>query len=83
MRSDFHLWNNIINCRRQAFGNIINQNKYVNIKLLEKNPPQMPWRVLPRMIKNETKEGTEIQTLLSVEKIKSETHLQDLRSEKY
>ena len=78
-----HLWNNTINCRRQAFGNIINQNKYVNIKLLEKNPPQMPWRVLPRMIKNETKEGTEIQTLLSVEKIKSETHLQDLRSEKY
>ena len=35
------------------------------------------------MIKNEKKEETEIRTLLSVEKFKSEIHLQDLRSEKY
>ena len=33
--------------------------------------------------KNETKEETEIRTLLSVEKFKSEIHLQDLCSEKY
>ena len=35
------------------------------------------------MIENETKEETEIRTLLSVEKFKSEIRLQDLRSEKY
>ena len=35
------------------------------------------------MIKNETKEKTKIRALLSVEKFKSEIHLQDLRSEKY
>ena len=33
--------------------------------------------------KNETKEETEIRTLPSVEKFKSEIHLQDLYSEKY
>ena len=33
--------------------------------------------------KNETKEETEIRTLPSVEKFKSEIHLQDLCSEKY
>ena len=43
----------------------------------------MPRKFLPRMIENETKEETEIQTLLSVEKFKSEIHLQDLHSEKY
>ena len=43
----------------------------------------MPRKFLPRMIENETKEETEIRTLLSVEKFKSEIHLQDLRSEKY
>ena len=43
----------------------------------------MPRKFLTRMIENETKEETEIQTLLSVEKFKSEIHLQDLRSEKY
>ena len=32
---------------------------------------------------NETKEETEIRTLLSVKKSKSQIHLQDLRSEKY
>ena len=52
-------------------------------KLLEKNPPEMPRKFLPRMIENETKEETEIQTLLSVEKFKSEIYLQDLHSEKY
>ena len=50
---------------------------------MEKNPPQMPRKFLPQMIENETKEETEIRTLLSVEKVKSELHLQDLRSEKY
>ena len=43
----------------------------------------MPRKFLPRMIENETKEETEILTLLSLEKFKSELHLQDLRSEKY
>ena len=43
----------------------------------------MPGRFLPQMIKNETKEKTKIRALLSVEKFKSEIHLQDLRSEKY
>ena len=50
---------------------------------MEKNPPQMPGTFLPRMIENERKEETEIRTLLSVEKFKSERHLQDLRPEKY
>ena len=35
------------------------------------------------MIENERKEETEIRTLLSAEKFKSERHLQDLRPEKY
>ena len=43
----------------------------------------MPGTFLPRMIENERKEETEIRTLLSVEKFKSERHLQDLRPEKY
>ena len=43
----------------------------------------MPRKFLPRMIENETKEETEIGTLLSVEKFKLEIHLQDLRSENY
>ena len=42
----------------------------------------MPRKFLAQMIENETK-GMEIRTLLSVEKFKSEIHLQDLRSEKY
>ena len=50
---------------------------------MEKNPPQMAGTLLPRMIENERKEETEIRTLLSVEKFKSERHLQDLRPEKY
>ena len=43
----------------------------------------MPGKFLPWMIENETKEETEIQTLLNVEKFTSEIHLQDLHSEKY
>ena len=35
------------------------------------------------MTEHETKEETEIRTLLSVEKFKSEIRLQELRSEKY
>ena len=35
------------------------------------------------MIENETKEETEIRTLLSAEKFKWGIHLEDLRSEKY
>ena len=51
--------------------------------LLEKNPPQMPRKVLPRMIGNEAKEETEIRTLLRVEKFESKIHLQHARSEKH
>ena len=43
----------------------------------------MPGKFLPWMIENETKEETEIRTLLNVEKFTSEIHLQDLYSEKY
>ena len=50
---------------------------------MEKNPPQMPRTFPPTMIENETKEEMEMRTLLSVEKFKSEIHLQDLHSEKY
>ena len=35
-----------------------------------------------RLIKSETKEETEIQKMVSIEKIKSEIHLQDVRSNK-
>ena len=35
-----------------------------------------------RTIKSETKEETEIQKVVSIEKIKSEIHLQDVRSSK-
>ena len=42
---------------------------------MEKNPPQMSKKFLPRMIENETKEETEIGKLLSVEKFKSTMHL--------
>ena len=80
-----HLWNNMLNSRRQAFWQYYRSKQISDVykKLLEKNPPQMPRKFLPRMIENETKEETEIRTLLSVEKFKSEIHLQDLRSEKY
>ena len=43
----------------------------------------MPRTFPPTMIENETKEEMEMRTLLSVEKFKSEIHLQDLHSEKY
>ena len=80
-----HLWNNTLNSRRQAFWQYYQSKQMSDVykKLLEKNPPEMPRKFLPRMIENETKEETEIQTLLSVEKFKSEIHLQDLHSEKY
>ena len=50
---------------------------------MEKNPPQMPRKFLPRIIENEAKEETEIRALLRVEKFESKIHLQDARSEKY
>ena len=50
---------------------------------MEKNPPQMPRKFLPRMTENETKKETETRTLFSVEKFKSKMHLQDLHPEKY
>ena len=50
---------------------------------MEKNPPQMPRKFTPTMIENETKEEMEMRTLPSVEKFKSEIHLQDLHSEKF
>ena len=80
-----HLWNNTLNSRRQAFWQYYRPKQISDIyeKLLEKNPPQIPRKFLPRMTENETKEETEIRTLVSVEKFKSEIHLQDLRSEKY
>ena len=80
-----HLWNNTLSSRRQAFWQYYRPKQISDIyeKLLEKNPPQIPRKFLPRMTENETKEETEIRTLVSVEKFKSEIHLQDLRSEKY
>ena len=80
-----HLWNNTLNSRRQAFWQYYQSKQMSDVykKLLEKNPPEMPRKFLPRMIENETKEETEIRTLPSVENFKSEIQLQDLRSEKY
>ena len=43
----------------------------------------MPRKFFPWMTENETKEKTEIRTLLCVEKFKSEIRLQDLSSGKY
>ena len=43
----------------------------------------MPRKFFPGMTENETKEKTEIRTLLCVEKFKSEIRLQDLSSGKY
>ena len=79
------MWNNTLSSRRQAFWQYYRPKQISDIyeKLLEKNPPQIPRKFLPRMTENETKEETEIRTLVSVEKFKSEIHLQDLRSEKY
>ena len=75
----------MLNSRRQEFWHYYRSKQISDVyeKLLEKNPPQMPRTFLQRMTENETKEETEIRTLLSVEKFKSEIHLQDLRSEKY
>ena len=80
-----HLWNNILNSRRKAFWKYYRSKQISDVykKLLEKNPPQKLRKFLLRTIENETKEETEIRTLLSAEKFKSEIHLQDLRSEKY
>ena len=64
----------MLSSRRQAFWQYYRSEQISDVykKLLEKNPPQMPR--MPRMIENETKEVTEIRTLLSVEKFKSEIH---------
>ena len=80
-----HLWNNTLNSRRQAFWQYYRSKLISEIykKLLEKNPPQMTKKFLLRSIENKSKEEKEIRTLLSVEKFKSEIHLQDLRSKKY
>ena len=82
-----HLWNNALNSRRQAFWQYYRSKQISEVykKLLEKNPPQMPRKSLPRIIENKSKEETKIYygKLLSVEKFKSEIHLQDLHSEKY
>ena len=81
----FHLWNNALNSRRQAFWQYYRSKQISDFykKLLEKNPPQMPRKFLPRMTENETKKETETRTLFSVEKFKSKMHLQDLHPEKY
>ena len=57
-----HLWNNMLNSRRQAFWQYYRSKQICDVykKLLEKNPPQMPRKFLPRMIENETKEETAI-----------------------
>ena len=80
-----HLWNNTLNSRRQAFWQYHRSQQISEVykNLLEKNAPQIPRKFLPRIIENESREETEIRTLLSVEKFKSEINLQDLRSEKY
>ena len=78
-----HLWNNTLNSRRQAFWQYYRAKQISEFykKLLEKNSPQMTRKFLPRIIENESKEQMEIRKQLSVEKFKSEMHLQDLRSE--
>ena len=80
-----YLWKNTLNTRCQAFRQYYRSKQISDIykKLLEKNPPQMPRKFTPTMIENETKEEMEMRTLPSVEKFKSEIHLQDLHSEKY
>ena len=81
----FHLWNNTLNSRRQAFWQYYRSKQISDFykKLLEKNPPQMPRKFLPRMTENKTKKETETRKLFSVEKFKSKMHLQDLCPEKY
>ena len=71
-----HFWNNMLNSRFQAIIQYYRSKQISDVykKLLEKNPPQMPKKFLPRMIENETKEETEIGKLLSVEKFKSTMH---------
>ena len=78
-------WKNTLNSRCQVFRKYYRSKQISDVykKLLEKNPPQMPRTFPPTMIENETKEEMEMRTLLSVEKFKSEIHLQDLHSEKY
>ena len=80
-----HLGSNTLNTRWQAFQQYYRSEQIFDVykNILEKNPPQMLRKFLPQMIKNETKEETDIRTLLSVEKFKSGMHLQDLDSEKF
>ena len=80
-----HLWNNTLNSRRQAFWQYHRSKQISNVykKHLEKNPRQMPRKFLSQINENETKEETEIRKLFSVEKVKSEIHLEDQLSEKY
>ena len=79
-----HLWNNTLNSTWQAFWQYYQSKQISEVykKLLEKNQPLMSRKFLPRIIENESKEEMEIWTLLSVEKFKSEVHLEDLNSEK-
>ena len=57
-----HLWNNMLNSRCQVFWQYYRSKQISDVykKLLEKNPPQMPRKFLPRMTENETKEEMEM-----------------------
>ena len=47
------------------------------------DPPRMPRKFLPRLIKNENQVELEIRRQLAIEKFKSEINIQKKRSEKY
>ena len=79
------LWQNTLKSRKQAFWQYYRVQHVFQIfsQLLENEPPKMPRSFLPRLIRNEDAEETEIPQALAIEKFKIEINLQKIRLEIY
>ena len=79
------LWRNTINTRKQAFWQHYKAKRTYETfsNLLVMDPPQMPRKYIPRIIKNENEEELKIRRQYAIEKFKSEINQQKKPSEKY
>ena len=79
------LWKNRLESEKQAFCQYYRELQVFKIfsQLLENDPPKMPRKFLPRLIRNQDTEHTESCQALAIEKFKRETNLQKIRLERY
>ena len=75
------LWQNTLNSRKQGIWQYYRAQQIFQIfsQLLENEPPKTPQKFLPRSIRNEGAEETEICQALAIEKFKTEINLQNIR----